>query len=64
MNALRLINGVDLSLFKQRTGLPLNLLAQKLKLAQARGLLEMDHKSMRPTLLGQRFLNELLQIFL
>jgi oxygen-independent coproporphyrinogen-3 oxidase len=32
--------------------------------AQRRGLIERDALHIRPTLLGQRFLNELLQLFL
>ena len=64
MNALRLIDGFDLSLFTERTGLPLHGLRKELQEAESRGLIERDHLRMRPTLKGQRFLNDLLQIFL
>ena len=64
MNALRLIDGFDLSLFTERTGLPLHALRKELQEAESRGLIERDHLRLRPTLKGQRFLNDLLQIFL
>ena len=64
MNALRLIDGFDLSLFTERTGLPLHGLRRELQEAESRGLIERDHLRLRPTLKGQRFLNDLLQIFL
>ncbi len=64
MNALRLIDGVELPLFAERTGLSLQALRKALEAAESRGLLERDHLRLRPTLKGQRFLNDLLQIFL
>ena len=64
MNALRLTDGFDLSLFADRTGLSLIGLRKELQEAESRGLIERDHLRMRPTLKGQRFLNDLLQIFL
>ena len=64
MNALRLIDGFELSLFAQRTGLPLHDLRKELQEAESKGLIERDHLRLRPTLKGQRFLNDLLQIFL
>jgi oxygen-independent coproporphyrinogen-3 oxidase len=64
MNALRLIDGFEVKLFQQRTGLDLSRLNIALQLAQDRGLLQEDPVFIKPTLLGQRFLNELLQIFL
>lgn len=64
MNALRLIDGVDLELFEARTSLPLVAVTRELAEAEALGLIERDHKRLRPTLKGQRFLNDLLQIFL
>lgn len=69
MNALRLTDGFDLSLFEQRTGLNAVTLNKKLKQASDKGLLEQSRNLenqiiVKPTLLGQRFLNELLQIFL
>lgn len=64
MNALRLTGGVPAALFEQRTGLPLLRLRRALVAAEARGLLERDHRMLRPSALGQRFLNDLLQSFL
>jgi putative oxygen-independent coproporphyrinogen III oxidase len=64
MNALRLIDGCDLSLFAARTGLPMHILRAPLQQAESRGLIERDHRRLRPTLKGQRFLNDLLQLFL
>jgi oxygen-independent coproporphyrinogen-3 oxidase len=69
MNALRLIDGVELDLFEARTGISPALIAGKLKKAQEKGLMEQIRSPenrilIKPTLLGQRFLNELLQLFL
>ena len=64
MNALRLTDGVELRMFEERTGLPLHAIARELKEAEKKGLIERDHLRLRPTLKGQRFLNDLLQIFL
>lgn len=64
MNALRLVNGVPVDLFQQRTGLNINKLETAIKKAQNKGLLVFENGNMQPTLLGQRFLNELLELFL
>jgi len=64
MNALRLTDGVPLSLFQQRTGLPIANQQHALNKAQEKGLLEISADRIRPTLQGQRFLNELLALFL
>ena len=64
MNALRLTGGVPLRMFEERTGLPRTLLLPTLDRAESLGLIERDHETLRPTLKGQRFLNELLQMFL
>ena len=64
MNALRLIDGVPVNLFQQRPGLNINTLNTAIKKAQSKGLLVVHHGNMQPTLLGQRFLNELLELFL
>ena len=63
MNALRLHDGVPLALFEQRTGLPLMTIATPLQRAQAQGLLQVTSDKLQPTLLGQRFLNEILMLF-
>ena len=64
MNALRLVDGFELALFAARTGLPVHVMRKELQEAESRGLIERDHLRLRPTLKGQRFLNDLLQIFL
>lgn len=64
MNALRLNEGFDSVLFTERTSLPLLSIRRELDEAEQRGLLSRDHQRIAPTLLGQRFLNDLLGIFL
>jgi len=69
MNALRLTQGFAASLLTQRTGLGLQVIAQKLREAEQQGLLllRQDPQAglwIQPSLRGQRFLNALLQIFL
>lgn len=64
MNALRLTGGVNVDVFQRRTGLPLVTLDAAIKKAQTKGLLEVVDHIMRPTKFGQRFLNDLLALFL
>ena len=64
MNALRLNEGVLSTLFEARTGLPLIVSAPALERARALGLLENDAARLKPTLQGQRYLNDLLELFL
>lgn len=64
MNALRLTGGFDTPLFQERTGLPITTVQKQLDEAEQRGLLVHDHLRIKPTVLGRRFLNDLLQIFL
>jgi putative oxygen-independent coproporphyrinogen III oxidase len=64
LNALRLTGGFDPNLFGERTGLTINAVAAGLDAAEAKGLLYRDHKLIKPTELGQRFLNDLQQLFL
>ncbi len=64
MNALRLNDGVARELFMQRTGLPLISCQRTLEQAIKKGLLETTTDLIRPTVLGQRFLNDLLGFFL
>jgi putative oxygen-independent coproporphyrinogen III oxidase len=64
MNALRLVDGVEAGLFQQRTGLPLRAIQAQIQEAQQKGLLEQVGGVIKPTLLGQRFLNTLLEMFL
>lgn len=64
LNALRLNQGVALKNFTDYTGLSLTALLPNIELAQAKGLLEYDLNTIRPTTLGKRFLNDLQAIFL
>ncbi len=64
MNALRLNQGFELALFPARTGLELTRILPTLDQAETRGLLTRDHQRATPTLLGRRFLNDLMQLFL
>lgn len=64
MNVLRLTDGVPALLFTQRTGLPLEILAEARREAEARGLLASDPERLVATTKGQLFLNDLLQLFL
>ncbi len=64
MNALRLAEGFPVSSFAERTGLQIAAAEKLLREAEARGLIVRDHEHIRPTELGQRFLNDLLQLFL
>jgi putative oxygen-independent coproporphyrinogen III oxidase len=64
LNAMRLTNGVEVNLFAERTGMPLNAVERALNDAEAKGLLYRDYKTIKPTELGQRFLNDLQQMFL
>jgi putative oxygen-independent coproporphyrinogen III oxidase len=64
MNALRLTGGFATDLFPARTGLPLAVITKRLAEAASQGLITQDHQHIKPTLLGQRYLNDLLTIFL
>ena len=64
MNALRLTAGFPVALFQERTGLPISAAAKALNAAESRGLIVRDHLRIAPSELGQRFLNDLLEMFL
>ncbi len=64
LNALRLVEGFPLTLFRERTGLPLQLVERELGEAEAQGLLERDWQRIRPSERGRLFLNQLLEHFL
>ncbi len=64
MNALRLAEGFEVELFAERTGLALTAVERPLQEAMQRGLITRDHVRIAPTKRGQRFLNDLLQLFL
>ncbi|MBS97982.1 MAG: YggW family oxidoreductase [Oceanospirillaceae bacterium] len=64
LNALRLHDGFDLTLFFKRTGLELAEIQPTLIEAERRQLLTLTGERVRPTLSGQLFLNDLLAMFL
>jgi oxygen-independent coproporphyrinogen-3 oxidase len=64
LNLLRLTDGFDPNLFGERTGLSINAIDKALNEAEAKGLIERDFRVIRPTELGQRFLNDLQEMFL
>lgn len=64
LNALRLTHGVNLNLFTERTGLSSETLQPMITEAINQNLLVNDPLVLQPTELGQRFLNNLVGIFL
>ena len=64
LNALRLNDGVPITDFTTRTGLPAETIAVPLHEARAKGWLTGDAERLQSTPLGQRFLNDLIEIFL
>ncbi|MGB5327514.1 MAG: radical SAM family heme chaperone HemW [Gammaproteobacteria bacterium] len=64
LNALRLKHGFDISLFRDNTGLSLNLLLPGLEQARDKGLVEFDGVKIVPTELGFCHLNDLQGLFL
>ena len=64
LNALRLVDGFDPNLFAERTGMSISAIGKALNEAEGKGLLYRDHKLIKPTELGQRFLNDLQEMFL
>lgn len=63
LNAMRLNDGVPASLFSARTGLRLTRITQAADAARSDGLLDPDPDQLRPTVLGRRFLNDLVRYF-
>ena len=64
LNALRLREGFPLALFAERTGLPLSRIMPALQQAEAKGWIERDPASLRPTERGFDFLSDLQELFL
>ncbi len=64
LNALRLKQGVERTLFEQRTGLSLDSIAQPLQAVMDKGLLNKDPQRLSTSDLGWRFLNEVTSVFL
>ena len=64
LNALRLNDGVPMSMFEARTGLARAAIADRLAIARERGWLDADDDWLRPTELGRRFTNDVVGLFL
>ena len=64
LNALRLVEGFDTSLFAQRTGLGWGEVAARVEDLAERGLLEIAGSRCRPSSRGLQFLNDILLSFL
>ncbi len=64
LNALRLKGGFKLQDFADRTGLPLTAISKPLQEAELKGLIERDLVSVKPTVRGFDFLNDLQSLFL
>ncbi|EXJ12373.1 radical SAM family heme chaperone HemW [Nitrincola nitratireducens] len=64
LNTLRLHEGVPTQLLLERTGLSLDAIESRLKMAQAKGLLHPYDTQLKPTQQGRLFLNDLLEMFL
>lgn len=64
LNALRLHGGVAWSLFEERTGLNLDSINEQVAGLIKQGLLIDSDTQLQPTLLGQRYLNQILRAFL
>ncbi len=63
MNAFRLKEGVEAKNFLERTGLPIKIIEKELQIAVDRKLIEWQLDRLKPTKDGQRYLNELLEMF-
>jgi oxygen-independent coproporphyrinogen-3 oxidase len=50
--------------FEEKTGLFISSIDKELKTALDKKLISINHEMIKPTVLGQRFLNDLLGIFL
>ena len=64
LNALRLVDGVDQSLFENRTGLSILAIQSPLNKALEKGLMQDSVSRLKASELGLRFLNDLQELFL
>ena len=64
MNALRLTEGFEPTVFEQHTGLPLDNISELLEQATDKGLLHASNEKIQASPHGQRYLNNLLGIFM
>ncbi|MEX3628275.1 MAG: radical SAM family heme chaperone HemW [Burkholderia sp.] len=64
LNTLRLAEGFPVASYAERTGLPLSTIEPALVEAERCRLIARDYERIAPTPLGQRFLNDLQELFL
>lgn len=64
LNVLRLTDGVDNEIFRQRTGLPLQQIMPTIRYLQNKGLLQPHPHKIATTKLGMRYLNQVIEAFL
>jgi len=64
LNALRLTQGFDLTLFEQGTGLPIKVIEPTLNQLVEKQLMQIDKNTLQTTALGKRYLNTLVEAFL
>ncbi len=64
LNAMRLVEGVPVRRFQERTGVSSTAIEAQLAEAEAKGLLGRDAFRLWPTAIGLRFLNDLQSLFL
>ena len=59
-----LTQGVPVTLFAERAGVPISVIEQPLRIAEERELITWNITTLCPTPLGQRFLNDVVALFL
>ena len=64
LNAMRLVEGIPLRRFEERTGASIATIEPQLRAAEAKGLMGRDALRLWPTAIGLRFLNDLQEMFL
>ncbi len=64
MNALRLVDGTPMKEFSERTGLGIEAIAPILNAARGKGWIDEDSEILLTTETGQRFLNDVIALFL
>lgn len=64
LNALRLVDGVPMADFTERTGLSQAVIAPAMAACVAKGWLVQDAATLKTTALGQRFLNDVIEAFM
>ena len=64
LNALRLTDGFPAALFAERTGLAPDAIETDLRHAEQQGFITRNATAIRPTEQGQRFLNNLIELFI